>query len=738
MHTPDKTKPPPSRKMKLGEYLIKGGLIDEETLAKALELQKTQKRRLGQILVDMGVADEIIIAKTLAKQMKIPYGRLKGQKIAKRVIDLVSPELAETHLVIPVKQREKSLLVAMADPLDLHAVNDLRFFTQLPIDVAVAPASDILDAIERHYPKEALKRHLDTGPSLDGDIEIVRQKDPDEKETHELLVLTEMPPIVRFTNSILADAVKMKASDIHIEPQKTSILIRYRVDGVLREIMRAEKHIHAGVVSRIKIISNLDIAIKRKPQDGKAQVKQGDRTYDLRVSTLPTSYGEKVTIRILDPVTAALNPEDLGFSDKDLKKLLNAIKRPQGIMLVTGPTGSGKSSTLYACLNRLKAPEVNIVTVEDPVEFDVAGINQVQINPASGISFAAGLRSILRQDPDIVMVGEIRDSETAVTAFQAAQTGHLVLSTLHTNDAPSAVIRLMDLEIDPFLISASLVAVLGQRLVRKICPDCSTPESISAEQMQAIRPYIPPGKEVTFWKGAGCETCQFSGYMGRMGIFEILMLTPALQRLISPGLSAVRLKEAAEDEGFQIMAADGIAKAIQGLTTIDEVFRASPPEAKRRKSAKHHEESQEEGEEEPESEAPYFSEPSAPVSSASPKRILVVDDSAVIRKVVSHQLEADGYLVMTANDGLEALKTASKEKPDLILLDYLMPKMDGLAVMKKLKSQLATRFIPIIMLTAKDEIEAEVEAIQSGADDYMTKPFSPKRLQARISRLLRA
>ncbi|MDZ7696825.1 MAG: ATPase, T2SS/T4P/T4SS family [Deltaproteobacteria bacterium] len=737
MNTPDTNKHPLSQKKKLGEYLVKGGLIDEETLTKALELQKTQKRRLGQVLVDMGVADEIIIAKTLAKQMKIPYGRLKGQQIAKRVIDLVSPELAENHLVIPIKKREKSLLVAMADPLDLHAVNDLRFFTQLPIDVAVAPVSDILDAIERHYPKEDLKRHLDTGPSVDGDIEIVRQKDPDEKEAHELLVLTEMPPIVRFTNSILADAIKMKASDIHIEPQKTSILIRYRVDGVLREIMRAEKHIHAGVVSRIKIISNLDIAIKRKPQDGKAQVKQGGKTYDLRVSTLPTSYGEKVTIRILDPVTAALNPEDLGFSDKDLKKLLNAIKRPQGIILVTGPTGSGKSSTLYACLNRLKAPEVNIVTVEDPVEFDVAGINQVQINPASGIDFAAGLRSILRQDPDIVMVGEIRDSETAVTAFQAAQTGHLVLSTLHTNDAPSAVIRLMDLGIDPFLISASLVAVLGQRLVRKICPECNTLESISGEQMEAIRPYIPSGTEVTFWKGAGCETCQFSGYLGRMGLFEVLMLTPALQRLISPGLSAVRLKEAAENEGFQIMAADGIAKAIQGLTTVDEVFRAAPPEAKRRKSAKHHEESQEEGEEEPESEAPYFSEPSAAVSSATPKRILVVDDSAVIRKAVSHQLEAEGYLVITASDGLEALKTASKEKPDLILLDYLMPKMDGLAAMKKLKSQLATRFIPIIMLTAKDEIESEVEAIQSGADDYLTKPFSPKRLQARIDRLLK-
>ncbi len=376
--------------------------------------------------------------------------------------------------------------------------------------------------------------------------------------------------------------------------------------------------------------------------------------------------------------------------------------------------------------------------MEDPVEFDVAGINQVQINPASGIDFAAGLRSILRQDPDIVMVGEIRDSETAVTAFQAAQTGHLVLSTLHTNDAPSAVIRLMDLGIDPFLVSASLVAVVGQRLVRKICQECKAPDSISAEQMEAVQPYIPGGKEATFWKGVGCESCQFYGYRGRMGLFEVLMLTPDLQRIISPDLSAVKLKDAAEEGGFHIMAADGIAKTIQGLTTIDEVFRAAPPESKSTRPSPHHEAPQEdETDGEGEVKETYFSEPSAAVSSATPRRILVVDDSAVIRKAVSHQLEAEGYLVMTASDGLEALKMASMEKPDLILLDYLMPKMDGLAVTKKLKSQLSTRFIPIIILTAKDEVESEVETIEAGADDYLTKPFSPKRLQARVDRLLR-
>ncbi|MDQ1333470.1 MAG: type pilus assembly protein PilB, partial [Thermodesulfobacteriota bacterium] len=445
------------------------------------------------------------------------------------------------------------------------------------------------------------------------------------------------------------------------------------------------------------------------------------------------SYGEKVTIRILDPGTAALNPEDLGFSERDLKNVLDAMHRPQGIILVTGPTGSGKSSTLYACLNRLKSPEVNIVTVEDPVEYDVAGINQVQINPAAGITFAEGLRSILRQDPDIVMVGEIRDSETAVIAFQAAQTGHLVLSTLHTNDAPSAVVRLMDLGIDPFLISASLIAVIGQRLVRRLCQECKNPEALPAEQMAAIRPYLGQDPSSTFWKGIGCETCQFNGYSGRVGLFEVLMITPSLRKKISTHLSSVELKEAAEAEGFRTLTMDGITKAMQGLTTIDEVFRAAPPEAKGSVSAPAHETAVQE---DSASEEPYFPEPTSAVRSASPKRILVVDDSAVIRKLVTHYLEAEGYLVVEAENGLDGLKMVSTEKPDLVISDFLMPKMDGLTFVKKLKSQLATRFIPVIMLTAKDEVESEVEVIGAGADDYLTKPVVPKRLMVRVNRLL--
>jgi len=725
----------PQKKMKVGDILVKSGLIDEKTLTKALEMQKAQNKRLGQILVNMGVVDEVIIAKTLSRQLKIPYGRLKNVKIAKEVIELVPAELAENHLVIPIKQREKSILVAMANPLDLYALDDLRFFTQSRIDVAIVPEGDILDAIGRHYPNKDLKRSLDLGPNIDGEIEIIQEKDADEKDAHELLVLTELPPIVRFTNSVLADAIKLNASDIHIEPQNTSITIRYRVDGVMREIMQAGKNIHAGVVSRIKIISNMDISIKRKPQDGKAQVKHNGKIFDLRVSTLPTSYGEKVTIRILDPATAEMNPEDLGFSDKDLKHILGAINMPEGIILVTGPTGSGKSSTLYAFLNKLNSPEVNIVTVEDPVEFDVSGINQVQINPAAGITFATGLRSILRQDPDIVMVGEIRDSETAVTAFRAAQTGHLVFSTLHTNDGPSALIRLMDLGINPFLVSSSLIAIIGQRLVRGICRECKVPDSVPPEQMKLILPYIGQDKEAVFWKGAGCETCQFTGYSGRLGLFEVFMMTPTLQRIITPNLSTVELREAAEKEGFLVMAIDGITKAMQGLTTIDEVFRVAPPKV--RESAEDpvcETSAQEENllEESPVSE----SKPS--VISVSPKKILVVDDNTIILKILKHLLEAEDYLVVTAENGIEGLKMVSLERPNLIITDFLMPKMNGVTFIRRLKSQMSTRFIPIIMLTAKDEVESEVEVIDAGADDYLTKPVVAKRLLVRVSRLLSA
>ncbi|MDO9565247.1 MAG: ATPase, T2SS/T4P/T4SS family [Candidatus Desulfaltia sp.] len=491
-----------TKRKRLGECLVDAGLIDQETLDKALELQKIQKKRLGQILIDMGMADYLEIAKALSEQFNIPLIRPADIKIPKEIISMISSELAENYMVIPIKKTERGLLVAMSNPVDIYALDDLRFVTQMNIDIAVASHDEISAAVEKYYPKRDLEKDLDSGGKIDEGIEIIQRKgkeDEDLKDIQKIINLTQRPPVIRFTNAILADAIKLKSSDIHIEPQKTSVIIRYRVDGIMREIMQTDKHIHASLVSRIKIISNMDISIRRKPQDGKSQVKYKGVSYDLRVSTIPTSYGEKVTIRILNPATAGLHVKDLGLSDKAFEDFDKAISMPQGIILITGPTGSGKSSTLYACLNKLNTVNVNIITVEDPIEFDIAGVNQVQINPKAGITFAAGLRSILRQDPDIVMVGEIRDGETASIAFQAAQTGHLVLSTLHTNDAPSAVTRLLDLGVDPFLVSSSLVMIVGQRLVRKICKKCKIPDSTSPQIMKRLPLHVgtnrlPSGK----------------------------------------------------------------------------------------------------------------------------------------------------------------------------------------------------------------------------------------------------
>ena len=732
--TPETSAKSPKKNLRLGEYLVKIGLIDKETLNKALKAQKSSRKKLGQILVDMGVADDVVIAKALAVSLKIPYGRIHSASIPNDIIALIPPELAEKHMVIPLRKEGDRLLVAMANPLDLYALEDVRFYTQLPIDRAIVPLSDMVAAVEKYYPRSDLNRDLGLKFGTEEDIEVVKRNKERETPIKELQDLGGLPPIIKFVNSVISEAIKMLASDIHMEPREKSLMVRYRVDGIMREIMRADKNIHAAVASRIKIMSDIDIAIKRKPQDGKAQVKQGGKIFDLRVSTLPTSYGENVTIRILNPATAQLNPEDLGFSSKDLKYLVRAIQMPQGIILVTGPTGSGKSSTLYACLNKLNSPEVNIVTVEDPVEFDVAGINQVQINPAAGITFAKGLRSILRQDPDIVMVGEIRDQETALTAFQAAQTGHLVFSTLHTNDAPSAVVRLMDLGIDPFLVSSSLIAVIGQRLVRKICGSCKAPDKLLPEQLEEIRPYMGNKKDVTFWKGAGCDTCQHTGYSGRLGLFEMLTLTPALKNVISGGLSNEQLKEKAQKEGYHMMSFDGIQKALQGLTTIEEVFRVAPPEIT---VDSHPPDTDSQRQEDLIPKNEDTSEEAGLFTTDCPKKILVVDDNLVVLKLLRHLLESEDYLVITAENGLDALKLASTENPDIIVTDYVMPEMDGVMLIKKLKSQAATRAIPIVMLTVKNEEESKLEGLNAGADDYLTKPIARKRFLARVALLLK-
>jgi type IV pilus assembly protein PilB len=751
----------PQIRKRLGEILIEAGLIDQKILEDALDAQKVQKKKLGQVLIEMGIVDDIDIADVLAKQFGTEFIRMDKVKIQKQAVSLISGELAEKHMVIPIQEIDKKLVIAMANPLDYNAVEDLRFITSKDIFVVVSPESDIENAIETHYPKKDLKEDVIPKTEFDASIDVIPTAKADEKTDQDLMSLAGLPPVIRFTNAIIADAIGRRASDIHIEPQKddqnkTILTVRCRVDGIMHEALRTDRHVHGPMVSRIKIISGLDISERRKPQDGKAQVVYGKEKYDLRVSSIPTTYGEKITMRILDPATARMNPEDLGFSDNDLNTILDAISRSQGIILVTGPTGSGKSSTLYACLNNLNTPLVNIITVEDPVEFDVAGINQVQINVKAGITFSAGLRSILRQDPDIVMVGEIRDAETAEIAFQAAQTGHLVLSTLHTNDAPSAVTRLLDLGVDDFQISSALIAVIGQRLVRRIHNDCKAQDDLSPKIMGRIQPFIDNVTQPTFWKGAGCSICHNTGYMGRMGIYEILLVTSPLRNLIKPNVSLETLKDIARKEGFQAMPEDGIAKALQGLTTIEEVFRVAPPEIKAKviplkkptfpskiasieKETKSKLPTCEESLSDPSKSdrIPAFVEDGREETSDLPITVLVVDDEETDRMIICDALESENYVTVVAENGNEALEKVKEEQPDLIVTDYIMPQMNGMVLVKNLKADKKTSDIPILMLTSIDDVDSEVVVMEAGADDYLTKPVNRKRFLIRVKSLLR-
>ena len=718
---------------KLGDLLVHTGLINHKVLEKALEIQKTQKRKIGQILIEMGVVDDMQIAKALANQLKVPLVRLNNVEIPEKIISLVPQYLAETYTLIPVKQVKNKLVVAMVNPLEFNALDDLRFCTQMPVFVTVAPQSDILDAIGRYY-QQNLDIVLGTDYDFTEHVEIINQAKEIDHNVQELIKLTELPQMVRFTNTILSDAVKLKASDIHIEPQKDNMIIRYKVDGVMQEIMQTNKQVHLTLVTRIKIMSGLNISIHREPQNGSAQVKIGSKIYNLIVTITPTTYGEKATIRILSPSVGDLRIENLGFSEKHLKHFQDVITKPHGMILVTGPTGSGKSSTLYTILKKLNTPNVKIMTVEDPVEIDIDGITQVQINPKAGITFANGLKSILGQHPDIVMIGEIRDNETASIAFQAAQPaeGHLVLSTLHASDASSAVIHLLNMGVDSSVLGDSLLAVVGQRLVRRICEKCKEIDPLTPQIFEQLPKTAKPDYNSTFWKGTGCETCQYTGYVGQQGIFELLMITPAIKESLDRNTTAVAIREIAEKEGFTTLAMDGILKSFQGHTTIEEVFRVAPPED---------DDSAQESldaavtENRLVAQSPQAKIPS-PITSVNPYKILIADDNPVILKILQNVLEANNYLVITAFNGLEALKIAHKEKPALIITDYLMPEMNGIALVTKLRSQPVTRHIPVIMLTSIAEIDTEVEVLNAGADDYLIKPPNARVLVARIGRLL--
>jgi type IV pilus assembly protein PilB len=534
---------------------------------------------------------------------------------------------------------------------------------------------------------------------------------------------TNLPPVVRLVNLMLSDAASAGASDVHIEPQETMLQVRQRVDGLLHEVLTIPRHLQDATISRVKIMSGMDISERRKPQDGRCQLKLASGRIDLRVSSMPTQFGEKIVIRLLNPDRAVLPIEDLGLAPENLRLLQSFLARPQGMVLVTGPTGSGKSSTLYTSLNSIKSSTNNIITLEDPIEVQVTGVNQMQVNARAGVTFASGLRSILRQDPNVILVGEIRDQETADIALGAAQTGHLLLSTLHTNDATATITRLFDLGIQPFLIAASLVGIVAQRLVRRPCPACLTLQQPSAELIEkAGGPSAVPGG-ARWVAGLGCDQCGQSGLKGRIAIHEVLSVNDEVRELISSRAAEHVIRKAAIRGGMRTLLEDGVDKAARGLTTLEEVLRVvSSGDASGRVAVKP-----------PEVVAPTAE--SAPAIAAAGGKVLVVEDSPTIMSVIKYFLEIEGFEVFSAENGLLGLEMALKERPDVIVSDVMMPGMGGVAMVKALRADPQMKNVRILMLTSESSIEAEAEGLSAGADDYILKPVEPRRLAARVKAL---
>ncbi len=561
----------------LGELLTSKGLINNEQLREALEKQKETKQLLGQVIIDLGFAKEADVVMTLKEQTGMSSINLNQLEIPRDIIERVSASIARIYKIIPVRWEGDTLIVAMADPLNVHALNDLRFLLGCEVKGAISTEEHVDRAIEKHYgtEMESVGELLEELGQKAGKVtELEVDKEP-ETDIQQLQQLTEQVPVVKLLNLVLMQAVKARASDIHFEPFEDQFKIRYRVDGSLYEMVPPPKHLSLALASRIKVMANLDIAERRLPQDGRIQINMGGREVDLRISTLPTVFGESIVMRVLDRSVVMLSLEHVGMLPDDFRKLAQMIKRPNGIVLATGPTGCGKTTTLYSALRMLNSPEVKIITTEDPVEYNIPGIMQVQIKEAIGLTFANCLRHILRQDPDIILVGEIRDLETAEIAIQASLTGHLVFSTLHTNDAPSTITRLIDMQIEPFLITSTLEAVLAQRLVRTICQNCREPYQPDAEWLKAIGLTVEEARERTFSRGKGCDICDGIGYKGRTGIFELLVMSEGVRVLIIERSPTKDIRAKAREEGMRTMREDGLEKIYQGITTIEEIVRGT-------------------------------------------------------------------------------------------------------------------------------------------------------------------
>jgi type IV pilus assembly protein PilB len=570
--------PPKTAKRRLGDVLLEQGLITPEQLHECIAIQRSTGQSLASVLVARKYLGEEDLVITLSEQLGIPHIRVANYNIPQEVLNEVPETLARQYQMLPVSVTGDVLTLAMSDPLNIMALDDLRMLTSYEIEPVVAVQSELVEAINKHYGGRQSAELFDALLNADGrqdGLQVVEEKDEIE-DIATIQAEAQDAPIIRLVNLILVKALESRASDIHIEPFERVLRVRYRVDGMLEEQKSPPKSVQSALISRLKIMSGLDIAEHRLPQDGRFRIKFRGHEVDFRVSILPCYHGEKVVMRVLDKSALTLDLDTLGFAEQPMNAFREALARPYGMILLTGPTGSGKTTTLYSALHKLNGPDTNIITVEDPVEYELFGVNQVQARPEIGLSFAAGLRSILRQDPDVIMVGEIRDEETADIAIKAALTGHLVLSTLHTNDAASVYTRLIDMGMEPFLVQSSVALAAAQRLLRRVCPDCKEPLRVPDEVLERIQYHHDPGAPPpTFVRGRGCSKCKDTGYRGRLAVIEAMLNYHDLQDLIMSRAPATDIKRVAMRCGMSTLRQNALLKAAEGITTIEEVLRVS-------------------------------------------------------------------------------------------------------------------------------------------------------------------
>ena len=725
------------------------GVLTPELLAELRE-KAVPPATLWETLVAQKIVSDEQILTALSTRFRLKLADLGQLDPAAK--ERVPEQVARRYQIVPLRATDSYLEVATANPFDLDAEKALAFATAREIRPFLLAPSKISEKLDELYrPEKAVDKLLE-GMGSSAALEHLQDVAPDEIAASE--AEASQRPVVRLVDLIISEGILARSSDIHIEPEEGGVAVRYRIDGVLRQVMKIPRQAGLPLISRIKIMSSLDIADRLRPQDGRARVAVNGQPIDLRVSTLPASLGEKVVIRILDSRATVKSLDSLGLNANETEGIKRLLENHEGILLVTGPTGSGKTTTLYSCINQIKSEGVNIVTVEDPVEYRMQGIVQVQVQEKAGLTFASALRSILRQDPNVVLVGEIRDRETAQIAVQASLTGHLVLSTLHTNDAANAVTRLVDIGVEAYKIAAALRGVVAQRLMRKLCPTCK--EVWMEAPPDRIKKWVPKGTPL--YRAAGCPDCAMTGYRGRFSIVEVLTVSPEVERRIAAGETAEHIAAAARRSGMKDMWESGLAHVLRGESTLDELTRVVdiPQEDDRLPEAAGAPRRTPGGTPQPVPahgaavaatasetlaagfellEEPAIRRRSGPHGQPLVK-VLLVDDEDSLRKVMRDLLERDGYDVAEARDGVQALDQIDRVGPDVIVLDLNLPGLDGYGVLSHLRSRPATASIPVIVLTAKGDEDNEVRVFELGADDFLTKPFRARALSARLEAVL--